>query len=97
MSEHDEIFNQYKNNDDFINYEKNARALSDFGDEIRNRWNETMFQDHLHEAIDDYLCNCEYLDKKYLDVEWCETSQGNLIDIDTLYRIFKEIVDEYYE
>lgn len=96
MSEHDEIFNYYKNDDEFINYEKTARALSSFEDEIRNCWNETMFHDHLHEAIDDYLCNCEYLDKKYLDVEWFETSQGNLIDIDTLYSIFKEIVDEYY-
>lgn len=97
MTERDELFNFYKNDNDFINYEKNARALSSFEDEIRNTWNKTTFYDHLYEAIDDYLCNCDYLDKKYLDISWYETEQGNLIDIDTLYSIFKEIVDGYYE
>lgn len=97
MSEHDEIFNQLKTDIYFINTEKNARALSNFEDEIRNNWDETTYYDHLHEAIDDYLRNCEYLDKKYLDVSWFETEQGNLIDVDILYSTFKEIVDESYE
>lgn len=97
MTEHDELFNYLKNDEDFINYEKNARALSNLDDEMRNTLNMNTFYEHLEDAIDDYLCNFDYLDKKYLDITWYETEQGNLIDVDTLYSIFKEIVDGYYE
>lgn len=73
---------------DFQNYYKTSRQLKNLNgfSKFVKAWLES-----LSDIMDGYL-----LDKKYLDVSWFMTN-GNIIDMDSLYIDFKSDVRSYYD
>lgn len=90
-----DIFNIIKDDDDFLRaYDKiYLKTCPQYNGKIESQRNEKRLSyiKKLQHDITFYLCDFDYLDKKYLDCAYCIIKQYGrecVVDLDTLYDIF---------